>query len=148
MRVYFHPFAYEDPVFLTWFIGKTILSPGSVGKEPTLQCRCGFYLWAGNIPCSRKWQTTPVFLPWKFQGQRSLVGYSPWGRKRLGHSSVTKHIHPFPRFRFHGQTYNIIFYSYKLTSHFNMAESHFMFHHMWYACLYVLKLKFIYYLLN
>ena len=23
----------------------------------------------------------PVFLPGKFHGQRSLVGYSPWGRK-------------------------------------------------------------------
>ena len=29
----------------------------------------------------RKWQPTPVFLPRKFQGWRSLVGYSPWGRK-------------------------------------------------------------------
>ena len=25
--------------------------------------------------------TTPVFLPGKSHGQRSLVGYSPWGRK-------------------------------------------------------------------
>ena len=27
---------------------------------------------------------TPVFLPEKFHGQRSLAGYSPWGRKELG----------------------------------------------------------------
>ena len=27
-------------------------------------------------PWSRKWQATPVFLPRKFHGQRSLVGYS------------------------------------------------------------------------
>ena len=27
----------------------------------------------------RKWQPIPVFLPGKFHGQRSLVGYSPWG---------------------------------------------------------------------
>ena len=27
----------------------------------------------------RKWQPTPVLLPGKFHGQRSLVGYSPWG---------------------------------------------------------------------
>ena len=27
--------------------------------------------------------TFPVFLPGKFHGQRSLVGYSPWGRKEL-----------------------------------------------------------------
>ena len=29
----------------------------------------------------RKWQPTPVFLPGESYGQRSLVGYSPWGRK-------------------------------------------------------------------
>ena len=28
----------------------------------------------------RKWQPTPVFLPGESHGQRSLVGYSPWGR--------------------------------------------------------------------
>ena len=29
----------------------------------------------------RKWQLTPVFLPGKFHGPRSLAGYSPWGHK-------------------------------------------------------------------
>ena len=33
------------------------------------------------IPWRRKWQPTPVFLPGKFHGQRSLAGYSPWGSK-------------------------------------------------------------------
>ena len=28
-------------------------------------------------------QPTPVFLPREFRGQRSLVGYSPWGHKEL-----------------------------------------------------------------
>ena len=28
-----------------------------------------------------EWQPTPGFLPGKFHGQRSLVGYSPWGHK-------------------------------------------------------------------
>ena len=32
---------------------------------------------------SRKWQPTPVLLPEKFHGQRSLAGYSPGGRKEL-----------------------------------------------------------------
>ena len=27
----------------------------------------------------RQWQPTPVFLPGKSHGQRSLVGCSPWG---------------------------------------------------------------------
>ena len=35
-------------------------------------------------PWSRNWQPTPVFLPEKSHGQRSLAGYSPWGLKKLG----------------------------------------------------------------
>ena len=34
----------------------------------------------GKSP-GRNWQPTPVFLPGEFHGQRSLVGYSPWGCK-------------------------------------------------------------------
>ena len=30
---------------------------------------------------NRKWQPTPVLLPGKFHGRRSLVGYNPRGRK-------------------------------------------------------------------
>ena len=38
----------------------------------------------------RKWQPTPVFLPGESHGQRSLVGYSPWGRKE---SDPTERLH-------------------------------------------------------
>ena len=41
-------------------------------------------------PWRRKQQPTPVFLPGKSHGQRSLVGYSPWGRKRVGYNLVTQ----------------------------------------------------------
>ena len=37
--------------------------------------------WVGKILWRRKWQPTPVFLPGKSHGCRSLVGYSPWGHK-------------------------------------------------------------------
>ena len=37
----------------------------------------------------RKWQSTPVFLPGKFHGQRSLVGYSPWSHKELDKTENT-----------------------------------------------------------
>ena len=37
--------------------------------------------WVGKFPWRRKWQPTPVFMPGKSHGRRSLVGYSPWGRK-------------------------------------------------------------------
>ena len=51
--------------------------------------RHGFDPWAGKTPWSRKWHCTPVFLPEKFLGQRSLVGYSKWGHKE---SDTTEHI--------------------------------------------------------
>ena len=34
-------------------------------------------------PWRRKWQPPPASWPAKFHGQRSLAGYSPWGRKEL-----------------------------------------------------------------
>ena len=37
--------------------------------------------WMGKIPWRKKWQPIPVFLPGKSSGQRSLAGYSPWGRR-------------------------------------------------------------------
>ena len=34
-----------------------------------------------KIPWRRKWQPAPVFFSGESHGQRSLVGYSPWGGK-------------------------------------------------------------------
>ena len=36
-----------------------------------------------KIPWRRKWQSTPALFPGKSHGRRSLVGYSPRGRKEL-----------------------------------------------------------------
>ena len=44
----------------------------------------------GRFPWRRKWQPTPVFLPGESHGQRSLVGYSPRGRKE---SDMTERLH-------------------------------------------------------
>ena len=53
------------------------------GEEPAWQCRrqmrCRFDPWVGKIPQRKAWQPTPVFLPGKFHGPRSLVGCSPRG---------------------------------------------------------------------
>ena len=69
-------------VGLTWWLS---------GEEFTWEWRKhGLYPWVGNIPWRRKWQPTPVFLPGKSHRQRSLLGYSPWGRKRDGHNLATK----------------------------------------------------------
>ena len=72
------------------------------GKDPTCQCRrCGFDPWFGRSPGEgnsnplqyswrRKWQPILVLLPWKSHGQRSLVGYTSWGRRE---SDMTERLH-------------------------------------------------------
>ena len=52
--------------------------------------RYRFDPWVRKIPWRRAWQPTAVVLPGESLGQRSLVGYSPWGRKRLEHDLATK----------------------------------------------------------
>ena len=64
-----------------WPSGKeSSFSEGDMGSIPMLRRFLG-----GKK--KKKWQPTPVFLPGKSHGQRSLVGYSPWGCKRIRHDS-------------------------------------------------------------
>ena len=64
---------------------------GSDGKNVCLQSgRPRFDPWVGKILWRRKWQPTPVFLPGKSHGRRSLAGYSPWGCKE---SDMTEQLH-------------------------------------------------------
>jgi len=59
--------------------------------SPCRRCRrCRFDSWVRNMPWSRKWQPTPVFLPEKFHEQRSLAGYSLWSLKE---SDATEYAH-------------------------------------------------------
>ena len=51
--------------------------------------------WVKKISWRNKWQPTPVFLPGKFHGQRSLAGYSPWGHKE---SDTTYWLNPTTMF--------------------------------------------------
>ena len=40
------------------------------------------WIWSlRKVPWRRKWQSTSVFLPGMFHGERSLAGYNPWGLK-------------------------------------------------------------------
>ena len=60
------------------------------GKESAWwYSRYRFDSWV-KILWGRKWQPTPVFLPGKFHGQRSLACYSSWGNKKDGQGLVTK----------------------------------------------------------
>ena len=62
------------------------------GKESACQAE-GFDPLVGKIPWRRKWQLTPVSLPGKPHGWRSLAGYSPWGRKELDMIEWLNHHH-------------------------------------------------------
>ena len=54
----------------------------------------GSITWFLSIKCSvnrrRRWHPTPVLLPGKSHGRRSLVGCSPWGREEL---DTTERLH-------------------------------------------------------
>ena len=77
---------YQLGNFIGWgFPGGSVVknlsaSAGDAGSIPRL----------GRFPWGKKWQPTSVFLPGKSYGQRSLVGYSSWGRKGL---DTTEHTH-------------------------------------------------------
>ena len=63
--------------------------PGAAsGEESTCQCRrckgCRLHPWVRKTPWSRRRQSTPLSLPGKLHGQRSLAGYSTWGHKDRG----------------------------------------------------------------
>ena len=74
----------------------THLSPGSVDRREyylkagaftierdpnqSLRDTTGWNSMLSHVIRRRQWHTTPVLLPGKSHGQRSLVGCSPWGR--------------------------------------------------------------------
>ena len=49
----------------------------------------------GRTPWKRAWQPILVFLPGESHGQRSLMGYSPWGCQESDTTEVTEHIDRF-----------------------------------------------------
>ena len=60
-------------------------------KKSTCQYKiCGFDPWLGKISWRRRWEPTAAFLPGKSSGQRSLAGYSPYGRK-VEHNWITQY---------------------------------------------------------
>ena len=89
---------------------------GSVGKESGCnagdlpECRRpGFEPSVGRIPLEKDMQPTPVFLPGRSHGQRSLVRYSPWGCKsRTQTEHLNFHI-PY-LYIFHPSPYSSLFY--------------------------------------
>ena len=60
-------------------------------KEALTDCFVlALYLGGSIAPWRRQWHPTPVLLPGKSHGWRSLVGCSPWGREE---SDTTDRLH-------------------------------------------------------
>ena len=68
-----------------------------------MECRRpGFNPWFWKVPWRRKWRPTLLILPGKSHGQRSLAGYSPWGREESDtteHARTSTHTHIHTRAR-------------------------------------------------
>ena len=92
-------------------------SGGSVVKNPPTNQhrRCEFDPWVRKIPRRRKWPPTPVFLLGEFHGQRSLMGYSPWGLKRVRHDWMTN-THAYTHTHTHTHTYSFSDFSCRILS--------------------------------
>ena len=70
---------------------KDVTSQAAQWGESTCQSRRHrFDYWVRKIPWRRKWQPTPIFLPGKSCGWRSLTGSSPQGLKRVICDLATK----------------------------------------------------------
>ena len=63
---------------------------GSVSKESTCYTKGTSSIAGLGRSLEEKMATTPVFLPGKLHGQKSLVGYSP---RDLKEADVTEHAH-------------------------------------------------------
>ena len=88
---YWGYYAWRTPLWLRWL-------------RICLQWRRpGFDPWIRKIPRRREWLPTPVFLTGISHGQRSLVGYSPWGRKESDTTEQLTHTHTHTHM-LHGQT--------------------------------------------
>ena len=68
------------------------LPSGSIVKNPPViqETQVWSLGWEDPLEKEMATQPTPVFFLGKPHGQRSLAGYSPRGRKRVGHDLVTK----------------------------------------------------------
>ena len=54
-----------------------------------IQERCRFNPWMEKILWTKAWQPTPVFLPGKSHGQKSLASYSPGGCRESDTTDAT-----------------------------------------------------------
>ena len=77
--------------FLRITVSSSSLHNFQPNRKKQIKNNRGMWSWSlwgfGSFPSAswrRQWQPTPVLLPGKSHGWRSLVGWSPWGSRRVG----------------------------------------------------------------
>ena len=96
-------------------VGAASLMAHRLKRLPTMW-ETWVWSWVGKIPWRRKWQPTPVFLPGKSHGRRSLVGYSLWGSKESDtverlHVIDIKVGHQWEYLQWHADYFNVLHFS-------------------------------------
>ena len=88
-NIYLSVYCFICHFYLVLFKSPRSLLGGAVVKNLPANARngqrSGLSPGIGKILQRRKWQSSPVLLPGKSHGQRSLVGHSPWGCQGVGH---------------------------------------------------------------
>ena len=83
------PDSHSSIIFNNSYYHRNILS--SFPREFIDLSSINFFFFPFSLPSwRRQWHPTPVLLPGKSHGRRSLEGYSPWGCKE---SDMTKRLH-------------------------------------------------------
>ena len=79
--------SFSIPERIDWWLSSLV---AQIVKNLPAMRTPGFCPWVGKIPQRRAWQPTPVLLPGKSHGRRSLIGCSPWGHEEL---DMTEQLH-------------------------------------------------------
>ena len=88
--------------YMQLILKKSDLKTGSIIKNPPVNAGDASPIAElGRFPEEEKWQPTSLFSPGKFHGQRSLAGYSPWGRKSIGYNLASKQQQKFKNLDIH-----------------------------------------------
>ena len=94
------PASLESPALIGRFFTTNIPKLGFPGssavKNPPAMQEMRVQSLGQEDPLGGGMQPTPVFLPGGSHGQRSLVGYRPWGCKELDMTEATEHPYDNP----------------------------------------------------
>ena len=92
--IHFRPLTHTH-TYTLFFLRITIPAgfPGGSGDSLPAKWETWVQSLGWKDPWKKEWQPTPVYLPGEFQGQKSLVSYSPWGCTESNMTELLTHTH-------------------------------------------------------